>query len=493
MRRQALIVATALVVSGSFADLPAQICRLSVAGLNQSRRVIGPISAECPAPFHSAPFGNWGATSSFGPKRDGHQFDGWCHDMRVCDNLGICRTDCKDGWYEWNSCTDNSLFQPPNCTLYNAQDCTEQVSSTGTNVLGTQTVDIPVGCPADSDGDGSHDKGGCLEVASYSHGSNFMSLYELDPGTADELVQTLYFPETPVTMSCGVWNCPAAASDWVAPIAYDSPVSPPKVYAEMATIVNSGTFLDPNGVCGTATPTLTTVSAASYRGPLVASASIASAFGRGMAPSTEAAATNPPPLSLSGVTVRVTDSAGVQRLAPLFFVSPDQINYLVPDGTSAGPATVAVSNGDQVVATGSVQIVPVAPGLFSANASGTGVAAAVAVKFSAGGSETFDLVFQCGSTPFSCVPLPVDLGDESDQVFLLLFGTGIRNRSMLGAVTANVGGTDVPVEYAGPQGTFLGLDQVNLRLPRTLLGRGEADIVLTVDGSAANTVTVNIR
>ena len=47
---------------------------------------------------------------------------------------------------------------------------------------------------------------------------------------------------------------------------------------------------------------------------------------------------------------------------------------------------------------------------------------------------------------------------------------------------------------AVPQGQFVGLDQVNLGpLPRSLTGRGEVDIVLTVDGKVANTVTVTIQ
>jgi uncharacterized protein (TIGR03437 family) len=52
----------------------------------------------------------------------------------------------------------------------------------------------------------------------------------------------------------------------------------------------------------------------------------------------------------------------------------------------------------------------------------------------------------------------------------------------------------VPVSYAGPQGAFAGLDQINLGpLPRGLAGMGEVNIVLKVDGQTANTVTVSIQ
>jgi hypothetical protein len=46
---------------------------------------------------------------------------------------------------------------------------------------------------------------------------------------------------------------------------------------------------------------------------------------------------------------------------------------------------------------------------------------------------------------------------------------------------------------AGPQGDFAGLDQVNVRLARGLAGRGEVQVLLSVEGKPANTVTVNIR
>ena len=43
----------------SGALLVGQFCRLTVAGLNQSRRVVGPVHAECLEDIiHTAPFGN---------------------------------------------------------------------------------------------------------------------------------------------------------------------------------------------------------------------------------------------------------------------------------------------------------------------------------------------------------------------------------------------------------------------------------------------------
>jgi uncharacterized protein (TIGR03437 family) len=83
------------------------------------------------------------------------------------------------------------------------------------------------------------------------------------------------------------------------------------------------------------------------------------------------------------------------------------------------------------------------------------------------------------------------MGDATDQLYLLLFGTGFRNHSS--AVTATIGGTSANVLYAGAQGTFAGLDQANVRVPSTLAGSGGVNVVLTVDGKTANTVTINVK
>ena len=91
------------------------------------------------------------------------------------------------------------------------------------------------------------------------------------------------------------------------------------------------------------------------------------------------------------------------------------------------------------------------------------------------------------------VALPIDLGPATDTVYLILYGTGIRFRSALSAVTTSIGGTNAGVLYAGGDTGFVGLDQVNVLLPRSLAGRGEVDVVITADGKAANTVRIAIK
>ena len=234
-----------------------------------------------------------------------------------------------------------------------------------------------------------------------------------------------------------------------------------------------------------------TVQSAAAPNPAVAPESMASIYGSNLATTTHQTGTQPPPLSLGGVTLTVTDSAGASRVAPLMYVSPSQINFVVPQGTSAGTATFAISNADstQLATTGTVEAV--APTLFSMSGEGKGVAAATAIRVQASDSQLQSPVpvFQCSAS--GCVSTPIDLGVDT-PVYLSLYGTGIRNRSSLSNVNVTVNGISVPVQYAGPQPNFEGLDQVNLALPLTLRGSGEVNIVLTVDGQTANVVTINV-
>jgi uncharacterized protein (TIGR03437 family) len=235
------------------------------------------------------------------------------------------------------------------------------------------------------------------------------------------------------------------------------------------------------------------LSAASYNGALLAPSAIIAAFGTNLATATSSANSTPLPLALAGTNVMVRDSAGTERAAALFFVSPTQINYQMPPETAPGVATITITNQAGVVSQGTVTIAAVAPGLFTANASGQGVAAALALRIKADGSQSYEPVARFDATQQRFIAVPLDLGLVSEQVFLIVYGTGIRHRSALTAVTGRIGGIDAPVNFAGAQGALIGLDQVNLRLARNLIGRGEVDVVLTVDGRIANTVRINVK
>lgn len=236
---------------------------------------------------------------------------------------------------------------------------------------------------------------------------------------------------------------------------------------------------------------VSSVSAASFK-PETSAESINAAFGLGLATSVSVANQLPLPTSLAGTTVKIKDSAGIERSAPLFFVAPQQVNYLLPAGTTTGVATITINSGDGTVSIGSLNITAIAPSLFTANSSGQGVPAAVLLRIKANGQQLYEPVARFDAAQNRMVPATIDfgpdLGSASDQLYLLLFGTGLRYRSSLSATTVFVGNQPAEVIYAGAQGEMVGLDQLNLRLPRSMAGRGVVDLVVTVDGRSANVV-----
>ena len=229
----------------------------------------------------------------------------------------------------------------------------------------------------------------------------------------------------------------------------------------------------------------TTVPASSFDDTTVAPDSIVSGFGQLGAPLDQAASA-PLPTELGGISVLIIDSAHAERLAGLFVSTAGQVNYHIPAETAEGIATIMVLRGTEVVASGNVLVQRVVPGLFSANASGTGVAAAAVLRVQ-DGAQTSELIFSVG--PGGRQAIPVDLGGEGVQTFLILFGSGFRNASQ---VTVKIGGQDAPTAFAASP-EFVGVDQANALLDRSLIGRGLVDIELAADGIAANVLTMLIQ
>lgn len=234
--------------------------------------------------------------------------------------------------------------------------------------------------------------------------------------------------------------------------------------------------------------TLAAVSSANYR-TTAAAEMIFAGFGSELASGTLSASEVPLPTRLLTTSITVTDSTGISRPAPLFYVSQSQVNFLIPAGTANGRALVVLVNGS-VRATGEFVVATTAPGIYTADSSGSGTAAALVFRLRGNQSTSFEPIVRVAAGTGQVEPVPIDLGPEDDKVYLLLYGTGWRRQSNL---TLTIGGTPVPVQFSGPQGEFIGLDQVNALIPRSLGGRGVVDVVMMVDGQTANIVRVAIR
>jgi trimeric autotransporter adhesin len=231
---------------------------------------------------------------------------------------------------------------------------------------------------------------------------------------------------------------------------------------------------------------VTVTTATSYAIGEISPDSIAVAFAPRLAGGVRVATNVPLPTTLLGAKITVRDSKGVVRDQPLFFVAPQQVNFLLHPETALGPATVTTSIDEEIVSLGNINIVKLSPGLFTQNSTGDGVPAAYALRVS-GGNVTALVVAAYNQTQATWLPVPIDLGPPGDEIYLVLYGSGLRGVSDLSAVVASIGDKSVPVLYVGGDSNFVGLDQINLGpIPRSLIGSGLINLTVTIDGKRAN-------
>ncbi len=234
------------------------------------------------------------------------------------------------------------------------------------------------------------------------------------------------------------------------------------------------------------------ISAASFETNLTPEG-IAAGFGSNLAPSTATATTTPLPTTLNTISVTVN---GVN--AGLFFVSAGQINYLIPLGTAVGEATVNVLRSGVITHTGKVTIVSAAPAIFTANANGTGVPAAIVLRVAANGVQTTETIAQLVNNRWATKA--INLGPTGERVFLILFLCGIRGLPNSDGNSGNgvaenvrvlIGGIEQIPIFANKQGGLVGVDQINVEIPRELLGRGK--IKTAVIGGGISSLEVEIE
>ncbi len=242
-----------------------------------------------------------------------------------------------------------------------------------------------------------------------------------------------------------------------------------------ATFGGSGTT--PTPTPAPAAQTVRIVNAGNYS-QNVAPEAIATIFGSAMTGSTASATTMPLPNSLAGLTVTVNE----QR-AQMFYASGAQVNFVVPGSVAAGTATVKVFNNGVLIGNGAVAVAHVSPSVFTVSANGAGTAAA---QTTSNGVSYQSTVNADGSAR------AISVGTSASPNYLVLYGTGMRGRSSLSGVRVTIGGISAPVTYLGAHGQFPGLDQLNVKLPLELRGRGQVDVVVTIDNRASNTARLNI-
>jgi uncharacterized protein (TIGR03437 family) len=198
------------------------------------------------------------------------------------------------------------------------------------------------------------------------------------------------------------------------------------------------------------------------------------------------ATTWPLPTELGGVSVRITDAAGVARLAPLLYAGTGSINFLIDENTADGLATTRLLRNGSPGAEpeGFIVVSKVAPGFFSAtmNARGPAVGVAVTRWFTQPLSECDDVA--------TCRTIPIDVAaDGSTQVHM--YGTGFRNST--DPLRATIGNHHVHIVGAGPQPDVSYNDRLVLQIGPELAGLGEEDLVFWAGSKVSNVVRIHLR
>ena len=167
------------------------------------------------------------------------------------------------------------------------------------------------------------------------------------------------------------------------------------------------------------------------------------------------------PLELSGTRVTVGG-----RPVPVFYVSPTQVNFLVPPDAAPGTGEVVITNPQGLQSRLSFTVRGTAPTLFTQD--GTGAGEAVAYKL------------------FKELPTIYGGGDGLRRV--IVFATGVGRAG----VTATANGQPVAVEAVAPSPSLPGLTQIHLALPSGV-GAGGAAVTVVIRASGADSNAVTLR
>jgi uncharacterized protein (TIGR03437 family) len=214
---------------------------------------------------------------------------------------------------------------------------------------------------------------------------------------------------------------------------------------------------------------------------MISPGSILSIFGTNLSATTATGQTLPLPTTLANTQVSF---GGIQ--APLFYVSPTQINAQVPwELTAPSQVSLAVSNGFSVSQTATIALQTVGPGIFTRDSSGRGP----------------------GAIHHTSNPLPVSAERPAlPGDFVQIYATGLgrvtppppSGQAVLPPllaftsfpVTVTMNGVLAPVNFAGLAPGFVGLYQVNAQVPE--IGPGTVEVVVTVNGIASTPVTMEV-
>lgn len=265
----------------------------------------------------------------------------------------------------------------------------------------------------------------------------------------------------------------------------------------LMTYLQPGRGISPSAFAQTP-QAVTVTNAADFSELKLTTNSIATAFGTFTTVDGQgySATSLPLPKTLGGVRATVNGVA-----VDLLYVGPTQINFIIPGGIQLGEATIIVTSSDGTMKSGKFPVVAAEPGIFSSNFTGMGAAAAETTVDGRNYARTGNL----DGTPTDVV---LETGDNARPTYLVLYGTGVRNApaanpndtdGVAEAVKVTIQGIPAQVTYAGAQGagapgSFAGLDQINVIIPKELAGFGVVNVQVSIIGmnAVSNKVTIKL-
>jgi uncharacterized protein (TIGR03437 family) len=184
--------------------------------------------------------------------------------------------------------------------------------------------------------------------------------------------------------------------------------------------------------------------------------------------------------SLGGTEIKVNDIA-----APFLYSTAGQVSFQIPfEVAGQTAATVVVTVGGQTSGPRSINIAPAAPGFFTQNQAGTGEAV---------------VVHEDGVS----IVTPQSPAKRNEIVIFYLTGLGVLSPALgtgvpaaanttAAQVSLQFGGANAVIEYAGAAPGFIGLNQINARIPGTAPIANNVPVSIIVGGRQANPVTIAI-
>jgi uncharacterized protein (TIGR03437 family) len=241
------------------------------------------------------------------------------------------------------------------------------------------------------------------------------------------------------------------------------------------------------------------VNAATFQASVpVAQGGLASLFGAGLVGNSSTVSATTWPASLLNRQVVIND----QLQAPIYYIGPGQANFQVPSNSPLGTDRIAVRTADtgELVAGGSLLVSAAAPGIFTANLTGSGQAAVVNQDgtinsstnpapagstiqiYGTGQGQVSPAVTDGTAAPSS--PLSSTVAVPTSN------GTACLNNQPSMCVAIGSGFGDV--KYSGLAPGFIGLWQINVVIP-TGTTAGTVPVRVVINGTPSNSVTIAVR